>query len=67
MHRTFSVHVDALEAFAQAVEAMMSDHVHGISTVAHGASDRVSRSVCIARVGDVQSRQKRRMATPPPG
>ena len=29
-----SVHVDALEAFAQAVEAMMSDHVHGISTVA---------------------------------
>jgi hypothetical protein len=28
-----SVHVDALEAFAQAVDALMSDHVHGISTV----------------------------------
>jgi hypothetical protein len=29
-----SVHVDALEAFAQAVDAVMSDHVHGVSTVA---------------------------------
>ena len=29
-----SVHVDALEAFAQSVDALMSDHVHGISTVA---------------------------------
>lgn len=29
-----SVHVDALEAFAQVVDAVMNDHVHGVSTVA---------------------------------
>jgi hypothetical protein len=29
-----SVHVDALEAFAQVVDSAMGDHVHSISTVA---------------------------------
>ena len=27
-----SVHIDALEAFAQVVDAVMTDHVHGVST-----------------------------------
>ena len=49
-----SVHVDALEAFAQAVDSVMDDHVHSISTVSSVLASGVPFGL-YSPSGDVQA------------